>query len=165
MIAERLSKMEVSVAALCGVILFVATLTGPRSSHGVPRDRLVAVNARQSQEITALESALDAAQNQGCLLQEQLAQAGHQLEEVRVNLSALEQERETLSTRLAAAMHRIGELERKLQATDQEACKLKELLSVQEANKERDEAKARAEKAEERIRELTLELHRSGIWP
>lgn len=163
--AERLSKLEVSVAALCGVILFVATLTGPRLGHAVPRDRLVTVNMRQSQEIVGLEHALDAARQHGSVLQDQLAQAGHQMKVVRNSLAALEQERETLATQLAAATERIGELEAKLQATDQEACKLKELLSVQEANKERDEAEARAEKAEERIRELTLQLHRSGIWP
>jgi len=162
---EKLSKLEVSVAALCGVILFIATMTGPRLSQGVARDRLVAVNVRQSREIAALENALDAARDQGRVLQKQLAQAGHQLEEVRVNLSALQQERETLSTQLAAATRRVSELETKLQVTDQEMSKLKGLPSVQKANKERDEAVARAEKAEDRVRELTLRLHRSGIWP
>jgi len=162
---ERLSKLEVSVAALCGVILFVATLSGPRLSHGVPRDRLAAVNMRQSQEISVLERSLDAAREQQGALQEQLAEAGQQLEAVRADLSTLKQERETLSAQLATSAQQIRELEMKLQATDQEASKLKELLSVQEANKERDEAEARAEKAEERIRELTLQLHRSGVWP
>lgn len=162
---ERLSKLEVSVAALCGVILFVATLSGPRLSHGVPRDRLAAVNMRQSQEIAALEKALATAREQQSVLQEQLTEAGHQLEAVRADLSTLKQERETLSAQLATSAQRIRELETRLQSTDQEASKLKELLSVQEANKERDEAMARAEKAEDRIRELTLELHRAGVWP
>jgi hypothetical protein len=46
-----------------------------------------------------------------------------------------------------------------------EAAKLKEFLSLQEAQKERDDAAERATKAEDRIRELTLELHRAGVWP
>jgi len=163
--AERLSKFEVSVAALSGVIVLVATLTGPRLSHGVSRDTLAVTNARQDRQISELETALQGAQEEGRTLQTQLADAGLQLEELRSELAALKQERETLSTQLAASTDKAREFEEKLQVTDQEAAKLKELLSLQEANKERDEAKARAEKAEERIRELTLELHRTGVWP
>ncbi len=162
---EGLSKIEVSVAALSGVIVFIATLTGPRLSHGVPRDRLAAANMRQTQEIAVLEKALAAAQEEGGSLQGQLAETGLQLTGVRSELAALKQERETLSTQLAASADQIRKLGEKLQVSDQEAAKLKELLSVQEATKQRDEAKARADKAEERIRQLTLELHRSGVWP
>lgn len=163
--AERLSRLEVSVAALCGVILFVATLSGPRLSHGVPSDRLVAVNMRQSQEIAALEKALGAAREQSSALQQQVAQTAHQLEEACAKQPTLKAERDTLATQLAAATDRIEELEAKLRAADQAASKLNGLPSVQKANKERDEAVARAEKAEEHVRQLTLRLHRSGIWP
>ena len=162
---ESLSKFEVSVAVLSGVIVFVATLTGPRLSHGFSHDTLAVTNARQERQIADLEAALAAAREQGVTLQDQLADAGGQLETLRSELATLKQERETLATQLAAATKRVQQVEGKLRTTDEEAAKLKELLSVQEANKERDEAKARAEKAEERIRELTLELHRSGVWP
>jgi chromosome segregation ATPase len=165
MMKERLSKIEISVAALSGVIVFIATLTGPRLSHGVPRDRLAAANMRQTQEIAVLGKALAAVQEKGRSLQGQLAETGLQLTGVRSELAVLTQDREALSTQLAASADQIRKLGEKLQAAEQEATELKELLSVQEATKQRDEAKIRADKAEERIRELTLELHRSGVWP
>jgi peptidoglycan hydrolase CwlO-like protein len=165
MMKERLSKIEVSVAALSAVIVFIATLTGPRLSHGVPRDRLAAAHMRQTQEIAVLEKALAAAQEEGRSLQGRFAETGLQLTGARSELAALKQERETLSTQLAASADQIRKLGEKLKAAEQEATELKELLSVQEATKQRDEAKARADKAEERIRQLTLELHRSGVWP
>ena len=176
---ERISKLEVSVAVLSGVIVFIATLTEPRLSHGVSRDTRAVTHARQDRQISELEAALQAAQEEGRTLQTQRAEAGLQLEELRselaalkqeretlgTQLAALKQERETLGTQLAASVEEVRELGEKMQAADQEATKTKDLLLVQEANRARDEAEARAEKAQDRIRELTLELHRAGIWP
>lgn len=162
---ERISKLEVSVAVLSGVIVFIATLTEPRLSHGVSRDTRAVTHARQDRQISELEAALQAAQEEGRTLQTQRAEAGLQLEELRSELAALKQERETLGTQLAASVEKVRELGEKMQAADQEATKTKDLLLVQEANRARDEAEARAEKAQDRIRELTLELHRAGIWP
>lgn len=173
---EGLSKLEVSVAALSGLIVFIATLTGPRLSHGVSRDGLAIANARQERQITELEAALETAvktaQERGEALETQLAEAGLELEQVRSELAAVTQQREALETQLAASAEKVGQLEAKLLTTDEEATKLKELLSLHEVTQERDTAKAheeeakdRAEKAEERIRELTLQLHRAGLWP
>lgn len=169
---ERLSKLEVSVAALSGLIVFIATLTGPRFSHGVSRDGLVIANARRERQITGLEAALGTAREKGEALETQLVDAGRQLEQVRSELAAVTQQREALDIQLATSGEKVGKLEAKLLTTSEEAAKLKELLSLHEVTQERDtakareeEAKVRAEKAEERIRELTLQLHRAGLWP
>ena len=161
---ERLSKIEVSVAVLSGMIVLIATLTGPRLSHGVSRDTRAVAHARQDRQISELETALQGAREESRTLQTQLAEAGVQLEELRSELAALKQERETLSTQLAASTDNVRELEKQLETASQEAAKLKPSVSVQGVTKERDEAIARAEKAEERIRELTLQLHQAGLW-
>jgi len=169
---EGLSKLEVSVAALSGLIVFIATMTGPRLSHGVSRDGLAIVNARQERQITELEAALATVQERGEALDTQLAEACLQVEQVRSELAAMTEQRDALDVQLAASAEKVGALEAKLRTADEEATKLKELLSLHEVTQERDtakareeEAKARAEKAEERIRELTLQLHRAGLWP
>jgi len=162
---ERISKLEVSVAALSGIVVFVATLTGPRLSHGVSRDTLAITNARQEQQISELQANLQAAQGRTRALQAELVEAQGQSEQLDAQVNTLKREREMLTAQLGAATEKVQALEEKLQTVDQEAAQLKELLSVQEANKERAEAEARAKKAEERIRELTLELHRAGVWP
>lgn len=169
---ERLSRFEVSVAALSGLIVFIATMTGPRLSHGVSRDGLAVVNARQGRQITQLEVALETAQERGKTLEIQLAEAGLQVQQVRSELAAMTEQREALGVQLAASAKKVGALEAQLRTANEEAAKLTELLSLHEVTQERDtakareeEAKARAEKAEERIRELTLQLHRAGVWP
>ena len=59
---ERLSKFEIAIAAVSGVILFVATLTGPGLDPGLSRGRLAITHARQSRRLAGLETALKTAQ-------------------------------------------------------------------------------------------------------
>ena len=162
---ERLSKFEIAIAAVSGVILFVATLAGPGLDPGLSRGRLAITHARQSRRLAGLETALKTAREHSSALQSQLTQAGLVAEQARSELTALMQERDTLSTQVATCTGQIQELEKKLQSADEEAAKFRELLSLHEISKERDAAVAKAQEAEERIRALTLELHRSGVWP
>ena len=169
---EGLSKLEVSVAALSGLIVFIATMTGPRLSHGVSRAGLAIVNDRQERQISELEGALATAQERGEALETQLAEVGLQVEQIRLELATVTGQRKALDVQLAASAEKVETLEDKLLTADEEALELKKLLSLHELTQERDtakvhaeEAKDRAQKAEERIRELTLQLHRAGVWP
>jgi chromosome segregation ATPase len=110
-------------------------------------------------------TALTATQENHASLQTKAAETRRQLEQMRCELAALTKERDTLMAQVAAANEKVEELSSKLETTGLEAAKLKEFLSLQDVQKERDDAAERAQKAEDRIRELTLELHRAGIWP
>jgi chromosome segregation ATPase len=162
---ERLSKCELPVAAASILIALIATLAGPRLNHGMTRDRLVAVNVRRTRQVAGLQAALRAAQSSNRALETELAGASIALENAQSQLAALVTERDALAAEVATSACKTLELEGRLATITDEAAQLKELLSLHELSRERDAATARAEKAEERIRQLTLELHRSGVWP
>ena len=162
---EKLSVCEMPVAAASVFIALVATLAGPRPNHGMTRDRLAAANIRKTKQLAGLQTVLQAAQSRNQALTTELSGTHLALEKVQAQLATLTTERDDLLAQVATFTAKTQELEGKLAAVGDEAAKLKELWSLNELSKERDAATARAEKAEERIRQLTLELHRSGVWP
>ncbi len=165
MTEENLSVLEGWVIALSVIVVFSATIAGPQLSHAMARDELALVNADKTKRISTLLTTLVSARQDNVSLRAEVAETGRLLEQVRCELAALKQERDTLIGQVAVANEKARELESRLQTTGLEAAKLKEFLSLQETQKERDDAAERAQKAEDRIRELTLQLHRAGIWP
>ena len=175
-IEETQSKFEVVVGVLGVVIALIGTVSSPGPDRPMSRNALAAANGRMTKHIVEMQTALRTIREYNNGLQTQLASA-HQsledahaaarrsLEKVESEMAKLMQERDTLDTQLSTSTEKIQELEIEYQAASTEADKLKQLLSLHDATLERDAAKDRAKKAEERIRELTLELHRSGIWP
>jgi chromosome segregation ATPase len=165
MTEENLSVLEGWAIALSAIALFVATMAAPRLSRSVTRDELAVANADKTRRISRLVTALTAVEKDATALREEVTQTNQSLEEMRSELETLTKERDTLVAQVAAANAKVQELDGKLQTTGMEAAKLKEFLSLQEIQKERDEAAERAKEAEDRIRQLTLELHRAGVWP
>jgi chromosome segregation ATPase len=165
MTEENLSVVEGWVIALSAIAVLTATVAGPRLSHTVTRDELAVVNVAQTRHISRLVAALTATQKEQASLQTEAAEKGRLLEQMRSELATLTEERDALVAQVATADAKVQELNTKLETTGMEAAKLKEFLSLQEVVEERDNAAERAKKAEDRIRELTLELHRAGVWP
>jgi len=168
-IEETQSKLEVVLGVLGVVIAFIGTVAAPGLDRPMSRNALATANGRMTRHIAEMQTALKTIREYNNGLQMQLAQARQSLEdahaEAQSKLAKLTQERDTLGTQVTTSAEKIQDLEIKFQTASVEAGKLKQLLSLHDATLERDAAKARAKKAEERIRELTLELHRSGIWP
>ncbi len=162
---ENISVFEGWVIALSAVALLTATVAGPRLNRGFTRDELAVANVVKTKRISHLAAALTATQEDRASLQVKAAETSEQLEQMRCELATLTKERDTLMAQVAATNEKVAELSGKLETTGLEAAKLKEFLSLQEVQKERDDAAERAQKAEDRIRQLTLELHRAGIWP
>ena len=173
---ETQSKLEVVIGMLGVAIALIATVASPGPDRPMSRNALATANGRMTKHIAEMQIALRTIREYNSGLQTQLAQARQSLEdahaqarrsqeEAQSELAKLVQDRDTLGTQLSTSAEKMRELETKYQTTSAEADKLKELLSIHGANLERDAAKAKAKKAEERIRELTLQLHRSGIWP
>jgi len=175
-IEETQSKLEVVVAVVGVVIAFIGTVASPGPDRPMSRNALASANGRMTKHIAEMQTALKTIREYNSGLQTQLAQARQSLEdahagarrsqeEAQSELAALMQERDALGAQLTTSTEKIRDLETKFQMASAEADKLKQLLSLHDATLERDAAKERAQKAEERIRELTLQLHRSGIWP
>ncbi len=165
MTEENLSVLEGWVIALSVIVVFSATMAGPQLNHVMARDELAVANADKTKHISALVATLESARQENASLRAEAAETSQLLEQARCELAALKQERDTLIGQVAVANEKVRELDSRLQTTGLEAAKLKEFLSLQETQKERDDAAERAKKAEDRIRELTLQLHRAGIWP
>ena len=173
---ETQSKFELVVGVLGVVIAFVGTVASPGPDRPMSRNALAAANGRMTKHIREMQTALRTIREYNSGLQTQLAEARQSLEdahaearraleEAESQLAKVKEDRATLGTQLSTSAEKIQELETMFQATSDEAGRLKKLLSLHDARLERDAAEAKAKKAEERIRELTLQLHRSGVWP
>lgn len=162
---EKLSKCERPVTAACVVIALIATVAGPRLNLGRTRDRLAATDVHRTSQITTLQTALQEARQHGRLLEAQAAKTEFALQNAQAEVAALKAERDDLVAQVATAANKMSELESRLAALGVEADNLQDLASLQELTQQRDSAVDRAERAEDRIRELTLELHRAGVWP
>ncbi|HNY78453.1 MAG: hypothetical protein RBS72_18060 [Sedimentisphaerales bacterium] len=165
MTEENLSVLEGWVIALSVIVVFSTTMAAPQLHHVMARDELAVANAGKTKLISELAATLESARQDNTSLRAEAVETGRLLEQVRCELAALKQERDTLIGQVAVANEKLRELDSRLQTTGLEAAKLKEFLSLQETQKERDDAAERAKKAEDRIRELTLQLHRAGVWP
>ncbi|HPC93796.1 MAG TPA: hypothetical protein PLU87_02555 [Sedimentisphaerales bacterium] len=165
MTEENWSVLEGWVIALSVIVVFSATIAGPQLSHAMARDELALANADKTRRISTLLAIVTSTRQDNASLRAEVAETSRLLEQARSELAVLKQERDTLIGQLAVANEKVRELDGKLQTTGLEAAKLKEFLSLQDIQKERDEAAERAKKAEDRIRELTLQLHRAGVWP
>ena len=161
----KLSKYELPVAAMSVLIVLVATLAGPRLNYGMAGDGAGADHIRQTRQIAELRAALNTAHSNCRTLETEFAEASLALKKVQSQLAALKTERDALATQVATATEQARQLEEQLAAARGEAGKLKQSPAISQVTKERDEAIARAKRAEERNRKLTLELHRAGIWP
>lgn len=171
-IEEKSSLIENIAVGAALVVVFLGTLSIPRLSTTISRAELNQDGARKAQRITSLEASLATAENESENLRGQLAQAGSQLEATAAALetahseiSGLKVERDELATRVTATTQQLRDVDSQLEDLKQKLAEFKEFVTAQQVANERDEAVERAKKAEERIRELTLQLNRAGIWP
>jgi chromosome segregation ATPase len=165
MIEEKSSLFEGAIGAVGAVIVFASTLSAPRLSVNMSREELARDGVQKTQRIEVLQTWLKTAQQGNDSLRAQLASTGSLLEEARAEIGSLTEERNGLKTQVASKTGQLKEVDGQLQELKQEMAKFKEFISFQQVAGERDEALDRAKKAEERIRELTLQLNRAGVWP
>ncbi|MBN1358940.1 MAG: hypothetical protein JW993_00025 [Sedimentisphaerales bacterium] len=162
---EKSPVFEGVIAGIGVVILLLSTLSTPRLSSTMTREELTADRTRKAQRIETLQTWLTAAQQGNESLRTQLATTNSHLEKARAQIGALAEERDGLSAQVASTTRQLQEIDGQFQALKEEMAKFKEIVSVQQVAEERDDAVERAKKAEERVRELTLQLNRAGIWP
>lgn len=161
----KLSKCEMPVAAMSILIVLVATLAGPRLNYGQAPDGTAAQHVRKTRQVAELQTALKTAWSVRKTLETELSGTKLALEKAQSQLSTLKADRDALATQVATAKEKARRLETELAAARQETGKPQQTPQLDQLTKERDEAIARAKRAEERNRQLTLELHRAGIWP
>jgi hypothetical protein len=162
---QRLTIVEyVALGVAAGVVLICTVSNSPFSGLSVHMQEL---NQRQRNKILVreLSGMLNTLRAENASLEDDLARAGRMLESKCDELAALQQQQELLNARVTETAAELRDTEGLLETASAERNRLTELLDLQKATEERDEATTRAEKAEERIRQLTLELHRAGVWP
>jgi chromosome segregation ATPase len=164
-IEEKSSLIEGVIGAVGVVIVILSTLSAPRLSSNASREELAKDGVRKTQRIKALQTWLTTAQQSNDSLRSQLVTAGSLLEKASAQINTLTAERDGLKMQVASATTQLKNVQGQFEELKEEMAKYKEILSVQQAVDERDDALERAKKAEDRIRELTLELKRAGVWP
>jgi septal ring factor EnvC (AmiA/AmiB activator) len=155
---EHLETIEHTLAGIAVLIVFVCTLGGPHINRGPTRQQLVRSYVRNSHRVLQLQSSLETTEGHVKAQKTELATATNQI-------NALQKERDAISKHASDEAAKIKELEAQLQTAKAEIAKLNDVAAVENANRTRDAALARANKAEDRIRDLTLQLHNAGIWP
>jgi len=187
-------RHEVGITVLGLLVAFAATAWGPRLHQGRTKDDLMEASALKSERIEVLEALLLSTHRNNNALRAQLAENNllrnkaygqldgvlrertaalkecdrleAQLTQARAEAAAeLAAVQEAARIELAAAKERIRELDSGVKLANAKAAQVNELASRYALATERDAAVDRAKQAEDRIRELTLELHRAGSWP
>lgn len=126
---------------------------GEAGSIGFSQDRLRATVAR---ELRTRDGSLE----------KELKDLSKTIESTRADLASFRVVHDTLIAQVAASTAKVQEIESRIQETKTQAGKLNEYAALQEQlRKERDEALTQAKDATERIRELTLQLQRAGVYP
>jgi chromosome segregation ATPase len=166
MVAEEKSSLFEGLTAGVGVVVvLISTLAGPRLNSNMSREELTRDRTRKAERIVALQTWLKTAQQGNDFLRTEVANAGSLLEKARLEIAALVEERDGLEEKVASTAGQLQDVQGKLEELKREVAQFKEFVSLQELAKERDDAQEKAKKAEERIRELTLQLNRAGVWP
>jgi len=157
---KSIDETVVGVAAL--VLLMACGLAGIQTSSrttnlepslGFHRERL---HAGQIERLQTRDSKLE----------EEIKRLTQDLENTQADLASFRQVHDVLITQVGATTSRVQELEARLQDSKVQGGKLKEYAALEEQlKKERDEAVGQAQNAAERIRELTLQLQRAGVYP
>jgi chromosome segregation ATPase len=166
---ERMNTIEQALAGFAAVIVLICTVGAPQLNGGPTREQLVKAFVRNGRRIVQLQSSLQTAEGRVQTQKAELTSAGNSVGALQGQASSLQKERDTLQStlnkRISEDTTKIKELEGQLQAAKAEVAKLNNLITQDDTGKKLDAAVARANKAEDRIRELTLQLHNAGIWP
>jgi predicted nucleic acid-binding Zn-ribbon protein len=162
---ELLETIEHVIAGIAAFVVFVCTVGGPHLNWGPTREQLTKACVSSSRQIVQLESTLQTAEHRAKAQKAELAAAANSVTALQARVSALQKERDTFTKQTSDEVTRVKELESQLQAAKTEIAKLKDAAAKEDLNGKLDTAVVRANKAEDRIRELTLQLHNAGIWP
>ena len=173
MVIEEKSSLFESAFAIGGVLVaIILTFSSPKLESALSRQELADDRDQKVQEIASLEASLAAAQNDNEALRAQLVEVGSVLQQAQTHIQARQTEINDLEVDISALKVQRDGLTAQLQDKDRQLedlrsqiAEFQEFLSVQQAAGERDEALERAQKAEERIRQLTLQLHNAGVYP
>ncbi len=162
---EKLGILECVIAGIAGLTVLACTVWGPRINWGLSREQLAKAYTRNSRQIVQLQSSLQTAEGRLKAQKAELATASNSVTGLQARVNALTKERDAASKQTSDEAARIKDLETQLQAAKAEVAKLKNDAVQEDMSKKLDAAVARANKAEDRVRELTLQLHNAGIWP
>ena len=162
---QLLKNFEEAGAGLAILIVLICTVAGPRLNHGPTREQLAKAYVSGHRHIVQLQSSLQTAQGNIEAQKTELTKASSSCGQLQQQTHSLQKERGTLKDQITEDEAKIKDLEGQLQTTRAEVAKLNDLITRDDTGKKLDAALTRATKAEDRIRELTLQLHNAGIWP
>jgi len=162
---ELLETIERVIAGVAAFIVFICTIGGPSLNWGPTREQLTKAYLQSNRHVAQLESSLQTAEQNTKAQKAQLAAAAGSVTAIQAQVSAVQKELDASTKRTSNEAAKVKELEGQLQAAKAEIAKLKDTTAKEDINGQLNAAVARANKAEDRVRELTLQLHNAGIWP
>jgi chromosome segregation ATPase len=169
---EKVESYEKTGMIVAAVVVLICTAGAPRSDTGPTREQLARAYVRGGHRIVQLQSSLRTAESQIKAQKVEMAGVSTSVAKLQEQMLSVQKERDEFKGRTTDATAKIKELENQLSAARAETAnaraeitKLNDKMAKDDTPKQRDEAIARANKAEDRIRELTLQLHNAGIWP
>jgi chromosome segregation ATPase len=162
---ERIGAIEHGIASIAVLIVLACTMGGPLLNWGPTREQLAQTCVGNKRVITQLESSLQTAEGRAKAQSSELVKASNSITVLQARVNALQKERDDATGQTSNEASRVKELQDQLEAAKAENTKLNDTVHLDDTKKKLDEALERATKAEDRIRELTLQLHNAGIWP
>jgi chromosome segregation ATPase len=160
---KQIETIEQGCMGLVALIVLICSLANPQSCLSLTREQLTSVCVRDGRRVVQLQSSLQAAQDCAKAQKAEAATASDFAAKLQEQIRSIQKERDTFRDQMGQSAAKAKDLESQLQTARAEIAKLNDRATS--LIKQRDEAIARADKDEDRIRQLTLQLHRAGIWP
>jgi chromosome segregation ATPase len=151
-----------TVVILAGFFLALVSTFGPASAIA-PEEWALQQDSRT--RIASLEAALRKLEARNDEVQRELALIEPMLERAASDTAWLQQGYDALSTQVTTTTARLSDVDRVISQTQAQTAEVGEFLSLHKIITQRDEAKEEAERNAEQIRDLTLKLHRAGVYP
>jgi predicted nucleic acid-binding Zn-ribbon protein len=151
-----------TVVILAGFFLALVSTFGPASA--IPPEQW-AQQQEDRTRLAVLEAALRKLEARNNEVQKELAMIEPLLERTASDSIWLQQGYDALSTQVTTTTARLSDVDRILKQTEAQTAEVGEFLSLHKIITQRDEAKEEAERNAEQIRDLTLKLHRAGVYP
>jgi chromosome segregation ATPase len=151
-----------TVVILAGLVLALISTFGPVPALD-PEEW--AFQQHDRARLASLEAALRKLEARNDDLLRELALLEPMVERAASDTAWLQEGYDALSMQVTTTTARLADLDRAVNQTQAQTAEVSELLSLHKILAQRDEAKEEAERNAEVIRDLTLKLHRAGVYP
>lgn len=162
----RRDSLETATAVAAIVILLTCVISSaPRVAQVTRGGQSVQERQQDQQALADLQLTANQLKTRNETLGAELAQVTRLLESTRSNLARLTEGHNSLGTQVTTTAAKLQQLETTVQQASEQMAKFDGAGTLEKIVQQRDEALAQSKQSSEQVRQLTLQLQKTGVYP